>query len=441
MTATVCRLGKGVAEADPDAVIDALRRASTNYWPYGRWLDTNSPKDMVAELRSGGCPDASHVSEYVAVSALHHCYDGWSYLSQALVAEASANFAVARHLSYYAELRAAMSLLAVHGIAVMDSRPAIVTRTGACNTALPRIGTHEFAWKALSLLCRHTNYRVFLDVIQPGRNTLTDWTAPLLHGIAASVTDRWMNDWSRNFYRDPDDRWSRNRASYNPTALLTEGPRPARQVADMLIAMWRLVEPHGADGFAVLDRSLLRQALGQLLDESSGDQPGLTLISAVHEAANPRTEAIRRMTEGLVLSESQHRYWYDALMAKDQDTDDFVAQASKKAYESHQLLARALLLLRLATGSVAKLLSGSVADARQGLAFWLNDLQVRRQLWPGNEPPEEFSDLWDDVDDSIEEIDDWRHRGGCYYEMWRDHGDAVTTLATTERIFLWGLGL
>ncbi len=396
---------------------------------------------MVAEFRDGRCPKASHVSEYVAVSALHHCYDGWSYLSQALVAEASANFAVARHHSYYAELRAAMSFLAVHGIAVMHNRHAIVTTTGACNTALPRMGTHKFAWKALSLLCRHTNYCVFLDVIQPGRNTLADWTAPLLHGIAKHVTDKWMNDWSRNFYRDPDDRWSRNRASYSPTALLTEGPRPARQVADMLIAMWRLVEPHGADGFAVLDRSLLRQALGQLLDESSGDQPGLAVISEVHEAPNPRTEAIRRMTEGLALSGSQNRYWHDVLMADDQDTDDFVAQASMKAYDSHQLLTRALLLLRLATGSVAELLAVSGGDARQVLSFWLNDLRMRRHLWPDNEPPEEFSDLWDDVDDSIQEIDYWRRRGGCYYEMWRDHGDAVTTLTTTERIFLWGLGL
>ena len=34
-----------------------------------------------------------------------------------------------------------------------------------------------------------------------------------------------------------------------------------------------------------------------------------------------------------------------------------------------------------------------------------------------------------------------RHRGGCYYEMWRNHGNAVTTLASTERIFLWGLDL
>lgn len=99
MAVTDCSLGKGIAEADSGAITDALLRASRNYWLHGRWLDTDNPEDMVAKLRNGRHPEASHVSEYVAVSALHHCYDGWSYLSQALVAEASANFAVARHLS------------------------------------------------------------------------------------------------------------------------------------------------------------------------------------------------------------------------------------------------------------------------------------------------------------------------------------------------------
>ena len=58
-----------------------------------------------------------HFREYVAASAPTHLIDGWSYLARAIDALLRGDAPAAVHLGYYAELRAAMSLLAGGGIA------------------------------------------------------------------------------------------------------------------------------------------------------------------------------------------------------------------------------------------------------------------------------------------------------------------------------------
>ena len=413
---------KKIKHADPNSVRDALQRASKLDWPYRRWYACDSPNDMVDEFRKGRKPSDKHVVTYVAVSALHHCYDGWANLSQAVVAEASANPTVARHLSYYAELRAAMSILAAHGIGVMDNHHPIVDKEGTYDTI--KGSTNEIAWDALELWADHTNYALIADMIRPDDIPLSTWISEFVPRGGGSLTDMWMKTWSTNFHKMPDDRHSRNRAAYHPAALTSGDPRPADDVARTLIDLWHLVEPEDQAGFPRIDEYLLRQAVGRL------------------DSTMTRPVTIDKMTKALPLSEPRRRYWHE-LLASDQAGNEFLAAAASDHYESKQLLARALLLLYLATDSVSRLLSESMDEARTKLAFWWHDLRVRRHLWPGDEPPDAFSDLWDDVDVALARIDDWtRHNAkGCYYDLWRAHAEDVAVLGTTERIFLWGSGL
>ncbi len=56
-------------------------------------------------------------------------------------------------------------------------------------------------------------------------------------------------------------------------------------------------------------------------------------------------------------------------------------------------------------------------------------------------PPGTFSDLWRDVDDAIEYLEDWLQAGAsekCGVEFWRKHAAQTAVLTTTERICLWG---
>ena len=417
-------LREKIKHADPDSVRDALEKASRLHWPHRRWRAPDSPKDMVNEFRKGRQPKPEHVVNYVAVSALHHCYDGWANLSQAVAAEISANPTVARHLSYYAELRAAMSILAAQGIGVMGERHAIIKDEGKYD--IIKGHTHNTAWKALALWTDDTNYALVTDTIRPADMPLSDWTTAIVPGGSKSLADTWMKAWSVDFHKMPGDRRSRNRATYQPTAVTSAGPRAAGDVARTLIDLWQLVEPQGGAGFSRLDSYLLRQAVKRLRRALPREQQSRVTVNSI--------------MENLPLSESSRRYWRGVLLAGTQDGDEFLAGAASDCYGSKQLLARALLLLRLATGSVSRLLSESMDEARTKLAFWWHDLRVKRHLWPGDKPPDVFSDLWDDVDVALARIDDWtRHNArGCYYDLWRAHARDVAVLATTERIFLWG---
>jgi hypothetical protein len=109
-----------------------------------------------------------------------------------------------------------------------------------------------------------------------------------------------------------------------------------------------------------------------------------------------------------------------------------------------QVIARATLLLRVATGACALLLR-EVGFDRSELRFWWKSLGEERGLWEPDNLPDEFVDLWSDVDASLDDIHPWiagtdqatpslaRWRRECSY--------AVSVLGECERIALWGLGL
>src|SRR6266481_5958480 len=56
------------------------------------------------------------MADYLALSTCCHALDGWRYLSQASIALMTGARNQALHLAYYAELRAALSILGSSGI-------------------------------------------------------------------------------------------------------------------------------------------------------------------------------------------------------------------------------------------------------------------------------------------------------------------------------------
>jgi len=70
------------------------------------------------------------LSDYLALSCPLHALDGWRYLSAALVSLLNGARTEALHLAYYAELRAALSILAGSGIAVLNNKHYAIDNTG-----------------------------------------------------------------------------------------------------------------------------------------------------------------------------------------------------------------------------------------------------------------------------------------------------------------------
>src|SRR5271168_3372640 len=92
----------------------------------GQWIGLSNRyrENTITKLKADVLPGASinipHLAQYVAASCPLHCADGWSLLGRALDCHARRDADSARHFAYYAELRAAISLLASQGIAVFD---------------------------------------------------------------------------------------------------------------------------------------------------------------------------------------------------------------------------------------------------------------------------------------------------------------------------------
>ena len=103
---------------------------------------------------------------------------------------------------------------------------------------------------------------------------------------------------------------------------------------------------------------------------------------------------------------------------------------------SKQVLARATLLLRVATGSSADLLKEAGSTVKEALEFWWSSVAVRRRLWSDDDTPSSFTDLWQDIEEALSLSEQWPQD---YYTLWSDHAQEAATLVTTERVFLWGL--
>src|SRR5690606_15596582 len=113
--------------ASPKAIDKALQRVIKNHLPHDRWLGLRNRyrKDTVGKIdsdlpRHPQPPSLKdrQVAEYISVSTLTHCTDGWNYLSRSIESILSGDEMSSIHLAYYAELRAVLSLMATQGIGI-----------------------------------------------------------------------------------------------------------------------------------------------------------------------------------------------------------------------------------------------------------------------------------------------------------------------------------
>ena len=111
-----------VKAASSTAIEDTLRGMRLRFRRWDRWLTARHPyTNVVAALDSNSSTiDGGKIAEYIAASIPLHVADGWTFLARAFESIRSGDRNTAVHLAYYAELRAAMSLLASEGVGVFN---------------------------------------------------------------------------------------------------------------------------------------------------------------------------------------------------------------------------------------------------------------------------------------------------------------------------------
>ncbi len=453
------RREKSAVEAHDREALRGYFASLSTHFANDNWLGpTNRYKsDCIVNIKSDSeetVINQNDLSEYIAASAPLHCIDGWSFLGKAVGALSRGDFAAAIHLGYYAELRAAMALLASEGIGIFHDRHFVIDSSRNCYPigTLPGnrthgITTHKIIW----LVLKHwagipeTN-NILGKVIRPGGVPISDWIEAFSPGFGNNYLGlQWVLDWGLDLKRLSKDHLARNKVSYRPWGLIGNISFNVSECSAFLCELWRMHQPLSISRFETLDRHILKRSLKAIVKPIRINRK----ISKADEQVFYET-TVDEMLDQVGYRTMTKSAWRDFLLgANNTEGSALLSEAGgetelNEAGYHIQVLARATLLLRLATGACALLIS-ETPFTRDDFEFWWGPLGVGRGLWEPNAPPEDFTEVWDNFGSTIDDVEDWvasNVNSPNSYAAWHDEqGDLIFKLSACELIGLWGLGL
>lgn len=433
--------------ADPQVVsstFSALRR----YLSKDRWLGTNNlyrvhTIDRITAGTKGNTLNQKHLAEYITASAPIHTVDGWSFLGRALQANLMGDVFSARHLGYYAELRAAMAILATQGIGVLNRQHFVLNAQASVKKIRTRDGTHRFAWNALQWWAQQpASSEVIGQSIRPYQQDLSSWISNTPgHGSLAPQAKEWIQQFGLDLQIAANDQTSRNEASYRPTRLVTPGRVDTKASAAFAVDLWLSLEPTHT-GFERLDRHFLRRSF----------ENAFTSIHGARPASRPQAfhASVATLLRDNGVTGDRHVYLRDFLTRQSEPEDLALlrdaAIDSTKADPAHHLhvLSRAALLLVLATSATRQLFRSANVPLGDS-TFWWGLLGLDRGLWQQIPKPFDLLDCWDDIKVELDELQAWLANGAngsgsrSCSNLISDHPSSLARLSQMELVALWGM--
>ena len=390
------------------------------------------------------------LAEYISISVPTHTFDGWSLLGRAVNSLLRGDPYSALHLAYYAELRAAVAILASEGIGIFDNVHCIVESNGKCSTFSVKknansrkLSSHQSTWAVFEWWSNdHRSIDLLRRVIKPDRRDLGTWlnASPRSHYALQLIGTKWLESWGLDIKQFTGDRTSRNDVSYWPNTLNSWATKSVFDQCVTISDIWAFLEPDPESRFAFLDRHLLHHVLIEGYRGATGQRP----TSANFKNGFDREISI--MLRNLGIAGQDNRNWRDFFAywhLRKPLVIDLAGGRSKLGADTHvlEVISRATMLLRLAAGASAHLLLDAGIE-RENVAFWVDSIGIERGLWPGSVPPDEFYELWSDVQGELENWDELRHLAPMdAHDIWKQHSDSLTILSEYEKVALWGLGL
>lgn len=421
-----------------------------------RWIRQNNRyriatvKKAIADA-NGNRINSRHMIRYVAASAPLHCCDGWAFLGRAIGCHLHGDADSARHLSYYAELRATMSILASQGIAIFNGRHFVVDANGRAR-CFKKGGTHAVAWGILEAWAGLTSTAdLFGNVLVPAGRPLSSWVTSLPNGAAwQPIASDWLLKLGLDLRLMAGDRNARNEASYRPTSLTSRPALSSVQAADAVREMWQLLEPAAPLSFGEIDRYLLRLTLEIAFKSTSGNlstRNGRATI-AFGNAVDATVAANIVGADTLLWREflkrkvdSEDPTILERLRLKRPSTAPLDAERKIRKPDHHlSMMGRALLLLRLASGVNRSMLINAGIDL-DDLAFWWQPYGMDRGLWSASPPASRITDAWADTQDCLDDMEEWIAQNGTasYHDLLSQMPQSVTNLTNLELVGIWSL--
>lgn len=379
--------------ASEQVIEETLRRMRSQFSSNERWLLVMHPYgDVVQALSQSSTIDGAKLAEYIAASIPLHVADGWIFLARAFDSIRSGDRNTAVHLAYYAELRAAMSLLASEGIGVFKNRHVAIDQT-YFPTVWKGPSTHQATWDLLqSWADDPLRVRTLLTAIKVESRTLDEWfdEAGISQLVQHLVAREWLRSWSIDLEIFPNDRDLRNHTSYRPSRMSFSPTRSidtSMEVIDPLLRTWDALEPSSDIGGAAIDRALLFRALHLAHNQPQVPQSNWDIF--VDRLSGIASTSLESQLRDPVMNEFYVLKWAD-----DSSTPPLM----------QAILARATLLLRIANGVCAQRLANAEV-AKQELQFWWTNLGEDGGFWSGDSKPDQFTDLWAEVSHALDDVE------------------------------------
>lgn len=369
------------------------------------------------------------LTAYVSASSPTHVIDGWSFLSRAVDSALRGDTYSAAHFAYYAELRAAMALLASEGIGIFSRRHAVIGETET--TPFPKApefgkgknteGTHRVVWPVFRFWSSLRRASELLDeLIQPEQISLSTWlSAKNIPVSAKAIGQRWLAEWGIDLETVREDHDTRNLASYRPSAFRAALPYGAKNTAEFVTSLWNMFEPGVGRRFPEIERQLLRRAVrtGGGLSQNEIEQIGFTSF----EAAN----------------------WNNFFTSSDDPLPFYFAESATTIEESTchlRMISRAALLLFVASGSSRRLLQNAGYTA-ESIAFWWKQHGVDRGLWSPSDIPDDPMDAWADVTIAIDELAAWGsdNANATLRNLRQSQQQHINAIGAFELVGIWSL--
>ena len=437
---------KNLRQASRDPVIETLSGFAGK--PVKHWLTSGHPGATGQFLDANEKPYFSFVAferkfttqqvlDVLAATGPSHCLDGWTFLSRALAALLSGDTHTARHLAYYAQLRAALSLLHCHGIGIFNGVNFAVDVSGKLHhididgRAKRGLGTHSAAWAVLrGWADQRDTAKVFLNSVKFRGVSLLDCIGALWPSAAAApLVSKVIKTWGVDLKRSAEEQESRNISSYCAHAFNAADSKLSSRL-DLVQSIWRGLEPDGGSGFPTLDRHLLRKFLELMKAEQSKITPQRNLWDTAFPRLDPRVRAC--VTQGFLERVEEP---LDLLVFSHAD--------SKQPGDVHAMVSRALLLLRSATAVVRSAFVDAQFDLlADDLQPWFDTVGIDRGFWSANQPLERFEDLWDVVSYAVADLAEYVPTNlGDQLSFLASLSPQSVFLSQTERACIWGVGV
>lgn len=394
-----------------------------------RWLSLNNRyrekciSRFEKDAKPTGVVRQDQIAKYVSASAPTHVIDGWAFLGRAVDATLRGDRSSAVFFGYYAELRAAMALMAAEGLGVLNGKHPIVSGAGVVDI-LNGQRTHDLAWLALNHWAGLKRANVLINaLIAPRGVPLSVWLDNLAPGVSLpALTDQWLSLWGIDLVALNDDHDLRNLSSYRPSQFRAEEAISATGSLSLVSDLWTLLEPSRGERFPALGRALLKRAL-KTVGVATVSAADLGFIAMESYEAEEWAGFLSDANESLVLSSAMKR----------SDLDSSTCHL--------EVISRAGLLLCVATEASRRLLAAGSFN-KDVLRFWWEKQGLERGMWSANGVPDDPLDSWGDVGEAVVATADWIEMAtgaSTLYEARVGLAGHLSALGAFEAAGMWGL--